>query len=366
MRRALGRGLVALLIVACDRGRDSTPPIAATEPRREAAAPDVPDPPRPAADDADQALLLRVRRALVLPLRITATVRHGDAWLVAYSYDENEAWWSDVHRLGKAADVRATLARRRQQCEAAFRRPDEDPRATPDRDSGFHVDTSNAMDQRTCWERALGSLAPREGPLDGECDALGVARVTADTVESLFSATGTCIAEPAAFELRDVAGAGWPQLVLQYSHTEWGSTRLGFQPADAEDHLVILDPRPGHVPEMLAEPLRSQQLVDDDWHFSGSYAHVEITGGQHVTIYRQSWTASDECPLGSAGWAVAPARSKRGDDDDPWPCNVEWTVTRRAWDASEQRWSDTRNALPAPKRPPARAREFPVELATNG
>ena len=324
---------------------------------------------RPGPDEADRALLLRLRRHTGAVLKIEALVRSGDAWLVAYTWDEVDAWWREVHREGKVAEVRADLRQRRLACEAALRHPDEDATGTAGDATGdvaiddFDPDAENAMDERSCWERALASLAPREGPIEGDCHALSVARITDAAVEDLWSHTGSCVETPAAFELVDVAGAGWPQLALQVRAVHWDMTRMGFQRADTTARLVVLDPRKADDAVMLEQVVAYETHVDESWHWEGSYAHVTFKRGGHVTVLEQEWRTSDACEVDGAGWAVADAG---GDDETFEPCTVEWTVTRTPWDPARQRWSGKAEALPRPKRLPDRDRELPVSLPGAG
>ncbi|MCY1055177.1 hypothetical protein [Nannocystis sp. SCPEA4] len=315
------------------------------------------EPLRPAADEVDRALLLRLRRHSGAALKIEALVRSGDAWLVAYTYDEIDAWWREVHRDGKVAEVRAELRRRRLACEAAFRQPEEDTGTAGDEEpvDDFEVDLENAMDERSCWDRAIGSLAPREGPLDDDCLALVVARVTDAEISTLWSHDGACVEPPAAFELVDVAGAGWPQLVLRLRATRWDVTRLGFQQADTTERMVVLDPRQAAESVMLEQIVDYKTHVDEAWHWEGSYAHVDFKRGRHVTVLEQRWRTSEACQVDQAGWAVA---EEMGEEDAFEPCTVEWTMTRQAWDPAAGRWSGKREELPLPKRLPIRGHEL--------
>lgn len=346
------------------------PPDASNPPTLAARVPDetppTVEPLRPGPDDVDHTLLPRLQRHVGAAVKIEALVRSGDAWLVAYTWDEVDAWWHRVHRDGKVAEVRAELRRRRLACEAATRHRDEDRGGTTgdggatgdDPIDDFDPDPEGSMDERSCWQRAVGSLAPRRGPFEEECHALAVARVTDTAIESLWSYTGDCVDAPAAFELVDLAGAGWPQLVLQVRAVHWDMTRVGFQDANTTARMVVLDPRGADDAEMLAEIVAYETHVDDSWQWEGSYAHVAFTPGRHVTVVEQTWNTGDACELDAAGWAVA----EPGDGNDLNHCTVDWTVTRTPWDPVSQRWSGKAEILPRPKRMPVRARELPVAL----
>lgn len=334
------------------------------------AAPPTIEPLRPGPDDVDHTLLPRLQRHAGAAVKIEALVRSGDAWLVAYTWDEVDAWWHRVHREGKVAEVRAELRRRRLACEAATRHRDEDSAGTTgdvdavadDPIDDFEPDPESSMDERSCWQRAVGSLAPRRGPFEEECRALAVVRVTETAVEGLWSHTGDCVDAPAAFELVDLAGAGWPQLVLQVRVVHWDMTRVGFQDANTTARLVVLDPRRADDAEMLEEIVAYETHVDESWQWEGSYAHVAFEPGRHVTVVEQTWNTGDECELDVAGWAVA----EPGDGNELDHCTVDWTVMRTPWDPVRQRWSGKAEILPRPKRPPVRARELPVALPGSG
>ena len=310
------------------------------------------EPLRPGPGDVDRALLLRLRRELGLPLEVSRSVRMGDAWLVAYTWDENDAWWREVHRSGRTAEVRAALRARRLQCESVFRQPEElEATADAELDPGFDLDM-NPMDERSCWERALGSLAPREGPLEGTCLALGVARATEAAIEPLWSETGACVDASFQFGLVDLAGAGWTQLVVQFGDEQWGDTRLGFRRAETSHYLVILDPRGGREPEMLSQVLATETLIDQGFVWHGKYAHVAFKPGAHVTVFEQEWTTSIEaCETSPAGWAIEDLGE---DEGELAPCAATMTVTRTPWSALTQRWSGEPTVLPPPERPPRR------------
>lgn len=322
------------------------------------------EPLRPGPDEVDRALLLRMRRRFDAALKIEAIVRSGDAQLVAYTYNEIDAWWREVHRTGKADEVRAALKRRRLACEAAMRHPDEATdtgAADGDAIDDFDPGVDDAMDDRSCWERARASLAPREGPLDEECLALAVARVTADAIDPLWTLDGACVdaPAPAAFALVDVAGAGWPQLVVQVEARRWGMTRTGFQHADTSARLVVLDPRKASDAVMLEQVVSYHTIVDEAWRWEGSYADVEFKRGRHVTVLEQRWETTEECEHDAAGWAVPDA----GDEEDQFaPCAVEWSHTRTPWDPATQRWSGKAEQLPRPKRLPQRDGELPIDV----
>lgn len=329
------------------------------------------EPLRPGPDEVDRALLLRLRRHAGAAVKIEALIRSGDAWLVAYTWDEIDAWWRGVHREGTAAEVRADLRRERLACEAALRHPGEDATG-PAGDGGttggdasddLDPDPEDAMDERSCWERALGSLAPREGPIDEACLALSVVRVTDPAIEDLWSHTGDCVEAPAAFELVDVAGAGWPQLVLQVRAAHWDMTRLGFQHANTTARLVVLDPRKADDAVMLEQIVAYATHVDESWHWEGSYAHITFKRGRHVSVLEQDWRTSDDCDVDEAGWAVA---DPGGEDNTFTACTVDWTVTRTPWDPAGQRWSGKAEELPRPKRLPVRDRELPIALPGVG
>lgn len=315
------------------------------------------EPLRPGPDEVDRALLLRLRRHVDAALKLEALVRDGDAWLVAYTYDELDAWWRGVHRAGDVARVRAELRRRRLACEAAFRHPDEDPSASTGALDDFDLDPDNAMDERSCWQRALASVAPRDGAIDGDCLALAVARVTATDIAVLWSLSGECVEPPADFRSLDIAGAGWPQLVLQVQATRWDMTRLGFQAADRTSRLVVLDPRKPTDAVMLEQVMSHETLVDEAWRWTGSYAHVDFKPGKHLTVLEQTWSTSDECEVDPSGWAVADA-----DDEADADCTVEWSMRRTPWDPAAQRWSGKAEKLPRPKRPPTRDEALPIAL----
>jgi hypothetical protein len=309
---------------------------------------------RPGPDEADRALLQRLRQHFDAALEIEALVRDGDVWLVAFTYDELDAWWREVHRTGRAAEVRAELRRRRLACEAALLHPEEDATELADETfDDFDIEPENGMDERSCWDRALASLGPREGPIEHECFALSIARVTNEAIEELWSFHDVCLEELTTFELNDVAGAGWPQLVLHAGGTRWGMTRLGFQAADTTESLVVIDPRTATDAVMLDQTVSYETLVDEAWRWSGSYAHVEFERGRHVTVLEQDWATTDECSMDASGWAVPEARDE---DDDSWfdPCEVAWTMTRTPWDPATQRWHGKAETMPRPKRLPAR------------
>lgn len=315
------------------------------------------EPLRPGADEVDRGLMLRLRRHANAALTVEAVVRFEDAWLVAYTYDELDAWWREVHRAGEADEVRAELRRRRLACEAAARLPGGEAAtegAQVEAIDGFDPEPANGMDERSCWERAVASLAPREGPIEGDCQALAVVRVTDAAIEPLWSFTGDCVAPPEV-ELVDVAGAGWPQLVLKVRAEHWDVTRLGFQEAYTTARVVILDPRKADGAEMLEQRLSYETHVDHMWHWEGSYAHVSIAPGRHLTVIEQEWRTSEACEVDAAGWAVAAPP-----DDGLEPCSVEWKVHRTAWDPARQRWSGKAERLPVPKRLPLRDGELQV------
>jgi hypothetical protein len=312
---------------------------------------------RPGPDEVDRALLQRLRQHFDAALKIEALVRAGDVWLVAFTYDELDAWWREVHRTGRAAEVRAELRRRRSACEAALRHPQEDPAELADETiDDFELEPENSMDERSCWDRALASLAPREGPIEDECVALSIARVTTEAIEELWSLQDVCLEALTTFELNDVAGVGWPQLVLHARATRWAMTRLGFQAAETTESLIVIDPRTATDAVMLDQTVSYETLVDDVWRWQGSYAHVEFERGRHVTVLEQDWETTDDCSIDAAGWAVAEA----GDEDDAFdPCKVEWTMTRTPWDPATQRWRGKAETMPRPNRLPERDGELP-------
>jgi hypothetical protein len=313
---------------------------------------------RPGPDEADRTLLQRLRRHFDAELKIEALVRAGDVWLVAFKYDELDAWWREVQRTGTAAEVRAELHRRWSACEAALRHPQEEPTRLADETiEDFEIEPENGMDERSCWDRALASLGPREGPIEGECFALSIARVTTEAIDELWSLQDVCLEALTTFELNDVAGAGWPQLVLHARATRWGMTRLGFQAAETTAELVVIDPRTVTDAVMLDQTVSYATLVDHAWRWEGSYAHVEFERGRHVTVLEQDWETSNECSIDADGWAVAEARDE---DDEFDPCNVEWTMTRTPWDPATQRWRGKAETMPRPKRLPARDGELPA------
>jgi hypothetical protein len=317
---------------------------------------------RPGPDEADRPLLQRLRRHFDAALKIEALVRAGDVWLVAFTYDELDAWWREVHRTGAAAEVRAELRRRQLACEAAHQHAWEEdaPEPADEAIEDFEFEPANGMDDRSCWDRALASLGPREGPIEDDCFALSIARVTTEAIEELWSLQDVCLEALTTFELNDVAGAGWPQLVLHARATLWGMTRLGFQAAETTTRLVVLDPRTATDAVMLDQTVSYATFVDEGWRLEGSYAHVQFERGRHVSVLEQYWETSDECSIDEGGWAVAEARDEDDEDDAFDPCTVEWTMTRTPWDPATQRWRGKAETMPRPKRLPDRDGELPV------
>lgn len=256
----------------------------------------------------------------------------GGVWLVTTKFDLTSSWEGRLEHEGQQEAFEAAMQKAEAECEAANAEDSAEGTSGDDSDDWTPV---NSLDARTCHERALEVLAD-DGVADG-CSALEVVRVQGSTLEPLWSSVGHCDVDLQDVYTEDVAGVGWPQLVLVYSYSAYGVNRVGYGPTVDVVQLVVLDPLASGE-EMFSAQLRWISTTEEAWVLDGGYAHVVADpSSRRLLVFKQSWATNGECETSALGWAT-PKEAAAAPDDGTF-CEVEAETQEWVWEPERRRWT---------------------------